>query len=386
MFKRIFSGVKIREGHDNFFTPLRILFALMVLVGHAFVVEQRNLDAEPFLLLHYKPSYIAVNLFFIASGFLVTRSMLYREDLADYIAARSLRIYPALIAFTLFVMFIMGPMVTSLSLREFLTHPDLLKQPFMVLSFWETEMAMPGALQGNDEQIAAAPLWTLRYEVLAYIGTGILFALGLLRKKWMLALQFMICASAWPLAQMTGLYDQVPATVQNILRFGICYSLGALIYAYQDKVSVSFFTILVLGVLTFALSQTPVLEVVFDMWLAAIVFWAAYINIPALNRLKTLPDTSYGIYIYHWAILQWLFYKNPTLSLVSLALLTLVLTVLAATTSWYVVEKPMLRKKQAFGNFLGRHPNPKPKKTAHEPDGPSSPDTLCEYKPPQAAE
>ena len=120
----MFSWVKIRDGHDNFFTPMRLFFALMVVIGHAFVVVGGNSTYEPTIFLNYTSSYIAVNLFFIASGFLVTKSMLFREDIAEYSSARLLRIYPALIIHVLFVMFLIGPWVTSLPLKEFFTSPE----------------------------------------------------------------------------------------------------------------------------------------------------------------------------------------------------------------------------------------------------------------------
>ena len=71
----MFQTVKIRDGHDNFFTPLRLLFATLVVIGHAFAVALRDPMSEPQLFFHYTFSYLAVNLFFIASGFLVTKSM-----------------------------------------------------------------------------------------------------------------------------------------------------------------------------------------------------------------------------------------------------------------------------------------------------------------------
>jgi len=85
----------IRDGHDNFFTPLRLIFASLVVFGHAFVVALRDISAEPHILYHYTFSYLAVNLFFIASGFLVTKSMVYRGDTPSFISARALRIFPA---------------------------------------------------------------------------------------------------------------------------------------------------------------------------------------------------------------------------------------------------------------------------------------------------
>lgn len=166
----MFQTVKIRDGHDNFFTPLRLLFATLVVIGHAYAVALRDPMSEPHVFYHYTFSYLAVNLFFIASGFLVTKSMLYRGDVAEYSSARLLRIYPGLLVHVLFVMFIIGPLATSLSLGEYFTHMDFLKQPFVVLSFISAQMWLPGVFENNAEHMASAPLWTLRYEILAYIG------------------------------------------------------------------------------------------------------------------------------------------------------------------------------------------------------------------------
>jgi len=367
----MFSKVTIRDGHDNFFTPVRLLFALMVLVGHAFAVVRGGDHGEPHLFFHYTASYLAVNLFFIASGFLVTKSMLYRGDLAEYGAARWLRIYPALIAHVLFVMLIIGPLVTNVPLVQFFTDPGLWMQPLKVLTFAETEMYMPGTFATNNEQLGSASLWTLRYEVLAYIGTAIAFALGLLKRRWLLIAQFAIFAIAWPVAQLTGIHEQLPGTLQSILRFGLAYGLGAALYAVRDKISFHILGVFILGLLAslFGFSYADYMEsgqmtiaaslfeIVTTLWLGYIVFWMAYVKIPVLNPLKKLSDTSYGIYIYHWAILQtvWYFYHASTgeaINVWTLMAISTPLTMFIAWVSWHIIEKPMLKKKVSLAKAI----------------------------------
>jgi len=181
--------------------------------------------------------------------------------MAEFSSARILRIFPALAAHVFFVILIIGPLVTNMPIREFLTHPDVLSQPFKVLSFYKTEMELPGTFENNNETLASATLWTLRYEVLAYIGTGIAFALGLMRKKWMVLAQFVIFAVAWFSAQSLGVFEALPATGKNLLRFGVCYTL------------------------------------VTAIMLAYFIFWAAYIKLPklsmAVNRLCCAANHSY---------------------------------------------------------------------------------------------
>ena len=348
----MFQTVKIRDGHDNFFTPLRLLFASLVVIGHAYAVALRDPMSEPQLFFHYTFSYLAVNLFFIASGFLVTKSMLYRGDVAEYSSARFLRIYPGLAVHMLFVMFIIGPLATSLTLGDYFTHIDFLKQPFVVLSFISAQMHLPGIFEGNAEQMGSAPLWTLRYEILAYIGTAIIFSLGLLKKKWMALAQFIVPSIAWVALHGLGVFEALPGTVQNLLRFGIAYGLGAAIYAYRDRLSFHAIGIPLTMGLAALLYKFQVLEVAMNVMLAYMVMWAAYIKAPKLNFLQKLSDVSYGVYIYHWCILQLVFMWMPKLSVAALFLITLPITFLLATLSWHYVEKPMLKHKSGFSKYL----------------------------------
>ena len=346
------NAVKIRDGHDNFFTPLRLLFATLVVIGHSFVVALRDPMLDPQVFFHYTYSYLAVNLFFIASGFLVTKSMLYRGDVAEYSSARLLRIFPGLFVHVLFVMFIIGPLATSLSLGEYFTHIDFLKQPFVVLSFISTQMWLPGIFESNAEQMGSAPLWTLRYEILAYIGTAIIFSLGLLKKKWMALAQFIVPSIAWVAAHRFGIFDAMPATIQNLLRFGIAYGLGAAIYAYRDRLSFHALAIPAVIGLAVVTSKLQVFEVTMNVMLAYMVMWAAYVKAPKLNFLQKLSDVSYGVYIYHWCILQLIFMWMPNLSVAGLFAIALPITFLIATLSWHFVEKPLLRHKTSFSKYL----------------------------------
>ena len=346
------TAVKISEGHDNFFTPLRIIMALMVVLGHAAVVKTGNSSSEPALFFNYAPSYTAVNAFFIVSGFLVTRSMLHRGDMAGFAAARILRIFPALLAFVLVTTFVMGAAVTSMPLSDYLTDPDTLTQPFKVLSFLQTEMYLPGTFEANPEHHSGATLWTLRYEFLAYIGTFIAFAFGLLKSRKLIAMQFVAFAIAYPVAVRTGLYDALPATAQAMLRFGLAYGLGAAIFAFRDTLRFHLWApVLFLG-LAALLHKTPEMEILFNLGIASIVFWLAYVKAPQWNWLQKLDDVSYGIYIYHWAVLQCLILINPAFNTLALAITAALISAALAWISWHVIEKPALKSKSRLANIF----------------------------------
>ncbi len=339
-------SVKVRDGHDNFFTPLRLIFASLVVIGHAYVIVLGGTEHEPQVFYHYAFSYIAVNMFFIASGFLVTKSMLFRGDSASFISARALRIYPALIVHVLFVMLFIGPFVTNLPLRDFFTSPDWYLQPLKVLTFFKTEMAMPGIFSTNAETIGSGALWTLRYEVLAYIGTWLLFLIGGLRQKWMIAAQFILPCVAWVLGHQFGIFERLPATFESLGRFGIAYGLGACLYAYREEISYNAILIPIFFAACWLFRDyAPMLEIFMNLLLAWIIMISAYMRVPKIEWTQKLSDVSYGIYIYHWAVLQSLFYFFPNLTVWPLIIIGYGITLILSQVSWHLIEKTSLRHK-----------------------------------------
>lgn len=328
------------------------MMALFVVTEHAMIVGLRDVDAGAYLFFDYGLSYLAVNLFFITSGFLVTKSMTYRRDLTEYGSARFLRIYPALIVHVAFVLLIIGPLATALPLWDYLTHPDVWKQPFLVLSFINSDMVLPGAFLTNHEQLAAAPLWTLRYELLAYLMTALIFSLGLMRKKWMILAQFILPSLAWLVAKETGLYEQIPGTAQNALRFGIAYGLGATIFAYRERLNFHVFGFICMTLLAVLCSRINAMEIAVNLMLAYGLMLVAFVKAPRFERLQNLSDVSYGIYIYHWGLLQLAFYWWPELSPAALFILIAPLSYAVAYLSWHIVEKPALRAKKRFAERL----------------------------------
>jgi len=85
---------------------------------------------------------------------------------------------------------------------------------------------------------------------------------------------------------------------------------------------------------------------------------------PSLDWTKRLPDVSYGIYIYHWCILQLLYYWMPHLGVLELFALTFPITIGLSALSWYIIEKPALRSKTQLAESLRKF-GLKPRKIRH---------------------
>ena len=97
-------------GRDNNFNLIRFLAALSVLFGHSIGVLGLP-SAYEFFFDHLGLSLaeMAVDVFFVTSGFLVTASLINRGNLIAFLWARVLRIYPALWAMLTPTVFALAP-------------------------------------------------------------------------------------------------------------------------------------------------------------------------------------------------------------------------------------------------------------------------------------
>ncbi|MBC7601359.1 MAG: acyltransferase, partial [Ramlibacter sp.] len=97
------------DGRSNNFNLIRLLAALVVIYAHAPAITGLGAP-EPFAQFTGKYSgALAIDVFFLLSGFLVTASALSERGLRHFIASRVLRIYPALVVCTALMVLVLGP-------------------------------------------------------------------------------------------------------------------------------------------------------------------------------------------------------------------------------------------------------------------------------------
>jgi len=159
--RRIASGPTLAtliEGRGNNFDALRLAAALAVLFGHGFVLAVGHLDLAsvdpvsrilmPVAGFGEAIHELAVDLFFVVSGFLVTRSLKQRASLADFAEARVLRLFPAAIVST--VVTIIGlSFFSTLPAAAYFADPEtweyLLRNTFL----WSVDYDLPGLFADN---------------------------------------------------------------------------------------------------------------------------------------------------------------------------------------------------------------------------------------------
>ena len=104
----------VTGSRDNNFNLVRLLAAIAVIFHHSYSVLLGEDDVLWSDHIGSTPGDLAVDIFFVISGFLVTRSLALRQDGANYISARALRIFPGLVVNLLVVALVVGPVFSAL--------------------------------------------------------------------------------------------------------------------------------------------------------------------------------------------------------------------------------------------------------------------------------
>lgn len=335
----------------NLLTPVRLLLALGVLLGHSFVVFLGNTGPEPLKLFDITISYAAVNGFFVLSGLLITRSFDRNTDIWRFAAARILRIMPALLVLSLLAVLVIGPIFTNQQTAAYFSDWRTWRYLCDVLSFGNTAGGPPGIFVDNPWQGEfSASLWTLRYEMIAYGGTLVLASLGLMRSRTNVLGVFVLSIFGFMLIRVFE--PQLPHQLMDASRLGTAYLLGAALYAWRDSVRIDWR--LALGALMLALlfGPTASYEIMLNFVLAGGILWIGFGLPAALAPLARIPDLSYGIYIWQWPIMQALYHFGLANNAYTMMAMALPLSALVAAGSWYGVEKPALALKTPFAIWL----------------------------------
>lgn len=342
---------EVTSGRDNNLNLLRLSAALAVLISHSFVVVTGTEKSEPLLsTLGMTWGSIAVDVFFVTSGFLVTASLLSRKNTLNFIFSRVLRIYPALITMVIVSVVILGIFFTKLSIAEFLKSPATWTYVFKNTTLWfgvtgylpEVFDTVPFANKVN------ASLWTLPIEVRMYgilaVLWFLLYPFGRLRQR-IASLIIVALASAGLIIHLRDFF--LLQAIDQFHRLFYMFFSGGTFYILKSYIPLS--RTLFLSVASILLLSTINKEVFFlsyHLFLAYIVIWIAYVPEGAIRKFNKLGDYSYGVYIYAFPIQQSFIAFFPGSSVELLILSSSAITLLFAFLSWHLIERRALEQKQ----------------------------------------
>ncbi|MFL5167316.1 MAG: acyltransferase family protein [Microvirga sp.] len=332
----------MRRPHNNF-TALRLALALAVIVSHAFSITTGSLENEPLMRsTGFTLGEHAVNGFFAVSGFLVTMSF-DRRGWRDYVVARALRIVPALVAATLVTALVLGPALTRLPLAQYLADPALWRFIALTPTTFKSATALPGLFSDNVFPYPMGTVWTLKYEMLCYIGVFAAGLAGLMRQR-IVALG-LLTALFLAIVVLDLLHPDAGKATQTSLRLPFLFAAGGVLYLWSDKLPVSWIIAVSLLAATWLAAGTPLYKALLFAFESYGVIWLALA--PGLSHpaLEPHADLSYGTYLYGWPVQQTLVQLFPGAAALSLLPPALAISLIVAALSWYLVEKPALSLK-----------------------------------------
>jgi peptidoglycan/LPS O-acetylase OafA/YrhL len=347
---------------------LRFIAFLAVFVSHAFSQDWADYLALglPKLLAFVAARGVAsggngVPLFFVLSSYLITTLLLREHEkygairLKDFYARRALRIWP------LYFFFIAAVLVFAPRGSQAAMEPSVLPVYVLFLANWS--FLLPGAAAAAG---VAGILWSVSVEEQFYA----LWPLAL--KRFGVAstrrIALVMIAAAWVVRAAMEAWGASPAALWlNTFAWLDAIGAGALLALLFFRRLPELRAALRVGALVFGVG----------MWVAASGLYALGVPFTLVSLLNIggaalmlcgtlggrllsqrplvfLGRISYGLYVYHAAALyvsERLFHDVPRRAGVGF-----VLTVAAATVSYYALEMPFLRLKERFTHVKSRPP------------------------------
>jgi peptidoglycan/LPS O-acetylase OafA/YrhL len=361
-----------RRPQGNNFDFLRLFLAGLVLFSHSFqaLYGTAGLYQREWVWRLTRgqatAGEIAVDGFFILSGFLITHSWLSSRGFFDYLRKRVLRIYPAYLLVAVVCLLVFGPLAADDG-RAYLAgwHGWGL---YGLRALALKRLDLEGVLSGVPYPgMINASTWTICYEFGFYLGVAFLGALGVLQRRAVVLALFVgsiglhAAGRHWPAyfpRREFCFHAVIPVPLApQWLRLAPFFLAGVTFYLYRDQVARSRqFLLLSLGLLALCAVTGRGLEPALAVFGTYVLFFVAFSGRLGLSKFGRRGDLSYGLYLYAYPIQQLLvLYAGRFLNVYTLTALAFPLACGCAWVSWHAIEAPCLRLKGRGGRSTLRH-------------------------------
>ncbi len=337
---------------------IRLIAAILVVYMHSFSISLGDEAGDIIGRLTLGKEYaggLAVDIFFIISGFLICKSYDNSKSIVQYAKARFLRIWPLLFVVVMLLTFVMGPLVTSYEVSHYFALTKYWLYFLRNLYFVSAYTQLPGVFMNHFQNSVDGSLWTLAYEVICYIFVVISAPLWK-RKKFSIPVMAVLCSAIFVFHKYINAFSVGPISaefIRNLSRFMTYFLVGMLFYLYRDvirldkKLLATGILVVVVGILFLDFT------ICFAIGGACIIFVIGFSEKINTQWYEKIGDLSYGIYLISFPIQQLVvyflgrtgeklfLYMDPYINFV----ISLVICLPVAYLSWHFIEKPCLKLK-----------------------------------------
>lgn len=332
----------------NNFDILRLILAVIVAVVHAGMLTQLEIFTICSQFLNSKS---AVDSFFVISGFLIFMSFDSNPKTINYAIKRARRIFPGyctVIILCAFFMFFISPH----SFYEYFTIEFIKYLFFNLLTLNFIHLTLPGVFNENPVSVVNGALWTIKIEVMFYFSVPIIaYVLSKSNKIIVLfSIYFLSIIYSFLMFWLSSHYEmEIFIKLERQLPGQMTFFIsGAFLYYYFDFFYKNYVPILAVS-LSILLVNTYIanINLLYPASLAVVVIYFATI-FTNLGNFGKYGDFSFGIYIWHFPIIQiFIFYglfSNAIFGALSLISCIFIVSFL----SWHLVEKKFLLRSSHY--------------------------------------
>lgn len=340
--------------NSNNFDFLRFVFAGTVAISHLMELSQVALFQNYIGLFNTR---LAIDGFFVISGFLIAKSYVNSKNIKDYIFKRIKRIVPAYF-FVILLCAIFFCFISTESISGYFLNSQFWYYLLANLTFQNyIQPCLPGVFQDNLMCAVNGALWTIKIEEAFYLLIPIFYLITKLKKKNIYTLSIIVYL--FSIAYFNYFVSENMYRIAKQLPGALAFfAVGILLYSnFKFFLKWKHYIILpclLLFILEQHIWQTQLLK---PAVYGFMVFYFAY-TIKFFNNFGKYGDLTYGLYIYHFPLIQVFVYfgyfKNYNPFITSLILLLLIVTVSAI--SWHFLELNYLSesRKARQRNLLSR--------------------------------
>lgn len=316
---------------DNCFDFLRYFFASLLIISHFCILT--DIEIPVFII-----GSMRVKAFFIITGFLVAYSFVRGNyDIKSYARKRFARIVPAYVVAILFCV-VLGAVMSSLSLGEFFSDSQTWRYTLynMLMLNW-IEPCLPGVFEGNFLPQMDGSLWTMKMECLFYVAVPMVIWLMRRLGKHVVALPVVVACLC--------LYNWM---TKNTM-FSTYFVSGVVLLLYLDWLVKYKHVLAVVALVSEVLLYSDVFPVLYPvvnalepLTYAWLIVYIAY-NVKSLNFMRRYDNITYGLFLYHWPVIQALIALGlPDYSMALCFATAVVATAVLAWLSWHFIEQPLM--------------------------------------------